>query len=163
MPDVQIDLTGASLTEVLGDRGSWRDKHPWPQVTLTHFEYCHPLQFISEEAVSQESVSVWDARQREPQHTYLSRSAISHSISRNLGLSGAQETTAREDSVLPALACVCAQLLSRVRVFCDSLETRDHPWSSPRGWRPAAQAPLSMGFPRQEDWSGCHCLARGSS
>ena len=37
--------------------------------------------------------------------------------------------------------CVCAQLLSPVRLLCD-------PWTVPR------QAPLSMGFPREEYWSG---------
>ena len=37
--------------------------------------------------------------------------------------------------------CVCAQLLSRVWLFA----TR---------WTVAYQAPLSMGFPQQEHWSG---------
>ena len=27
-------------------------------------------------------------------------------------------------------------------------------------WTAAYQAPLSMGFTRPEDWSGCHCLLR---
>ena len=32
-------------------------------------------------------------------------------------------------------------------------------WNGPRGpWTVAFQAPLSMGFPRQEDWSGCPAL-----
>ena len=35
--------------------------------------------------------------------------------------------------------------LSRVQLFTT-------PWTA------AHQAPLSMGFPRQEYWSGCHCL-----
>ena len=38
-------------------------------------------------------------------------------------------------------ACVCAQSLSRVRLFVTL-------------WTVAHQAPLSMGFPRQECWSG---------
>ena len=29
-------------------------------------------------------------------------------------------------------------------------------------WTVAHQAPLSMGFPRQENWSGCHLLLQGS-
>ena len=37
--------------------------------------------------------------------------------------------------------CVCAQSLNRVRLFAT-------PWTA------AHQAPLSMGFPRQEYWSG---------
>ena len=28
-------------------------------------------------------------------------------------------------------------------------------------WTVACQAPLSMGFPRQEYWSGCHFLLQG--
>ena len=35
--------------------------------------------------------------------------------------------------------------------------------SSVTPWTVAHQAPLSMGFPTQEYWSGCHCLSRGSS
>ena len=41
-----------------------------------------------------------------------------------------------------------AKSLSRVR-----------PCATP--WTVACQAPLSMGFPRQEYWSGCHALALG--
>ena len=37
--------------------------------------------------------------------------------------------------------CVCAQLLSHVRLFATS-------------WTVACQAPLSIGFSRQESWSG---------
>ena len=39
---------------------------------------------------------------------------------------------------------VCAQSLSRVRLFATL-------------WTVALQAPLSMGFPRQEYWSGLPC------
>ena len=39
------------------------------------------------------------------------------------------------------------KLLSRVRLLAT-------PWTA------AYQAPLSMGFSRQEYWSGCHCLLR---
>ena len=38
--------------------------------------------------------------------------------------------------------CVCVQSLSRVRLFCNPMEYI------------ACQAPLSMGFSRQEHWSG---------
>ena len=44
--------------------------------------------------------------------------------------------------------CVCAQSLSRVRFFAT-------PGTAAR------QAPLSMGFPRQEDWSGLPFLFQG--
>ena len=33
--------------------------------------------------------------------------------------------------------------------------------SCPTLWTVACQAPLSMGFSRQENWSGCHFLLRG--
>ena len=39
----------------------------------------------------------------------------------------------------------CAESLSRVRLFVTT-------------WAVALQAPLSMGFSRQEHWSGCHAL-----
>ena len=29
-------------------------------------------------------------------------------------------------------------------------------------WTIAHQAPLSIGFPRQADWSGCHALLQGT-
>ena len=44
--------------------------------------------------------------------------------------------------------CGCAQALSRVRL-------------SATLWTVACQAPLSMGFFRQEDWSGLLCPAPG--
>ena len=44
--------------------------------------------------------------------------------------------------------CLCAQLLSRVQLF-------ETPWTV------AHQAPLSMGFPRQEYWSGLPCPPPG--
>ena len=54
-----------------------------------------------------------------------------------------------QNSVLTAeLRCVCACVLSRfshVRLFAT-------PWTS------ACQAPVSMGFSRQEYWVGCHSL-----
>ena len=40
--------------------------------------------------------------------------------------------------------------LSRVRLF-------ETPWTA------AHQSPPSMGFSRQEHWSGCHCLLQGSA
>ena len=48
----------------------------------------------------------------------------------------------------PVCVCVCAQSLSRVRFFAT-------PGTAAR------QAPLSMGFPRQEDWSGLPFLFQG--
>ena len=45
-------------------------------------------------------------------------------------------------------ACVCAKSLSRVRLFVT-------PWTA------AHQAPLSMGFSRQEYWSGLRGLLQG--
>ena len=44
--------------------------------------------------------------------------------------------------------CVCAQLLSHVRLFETS-------------WTVSHQAPLSIGFSRQEYWNGCHFLLQG--
>ena len=46
-----------------------------------------------------------------------------------------------EDSCVCVCVCVCVKSLSRVRVF-------ETPWTVVR------QAPLSMGFSRQEYWSG---------
>ena len=43
---------------------------------------------------------------------------------------------------------VIVKLLSRVRLFATP-------------WTVAYQAPPSMGFPRQEYWSGCHFLFQG--
>ena len=55
---------------------------------------------------------------------------------------------------LPALyflcACMCAKLLQSCPVPCDP-------------WTVACQAPLSIGFSRQEYWVGWHFLLRGSS
>ena len=44
--------------------------------------------------------------------------------------------------------CVCAESLSRVRFFVTP-------------WTVAHQATLSMGFSRQEHWSGLPCLLQG--
>ena len=44
-----------------------------------------------------------------------------------------------------ACVCVCAQSLSRLQLFATP-------------WTVAHQAPLSMGFSRQEYWSGCRFL-----
>ena len=46
-------------------------------------------------------------------------------------------------------ACMCAQLLSRVQLFATS-------------WTVAHQAPLSMGFSKQEDWNGLSFLPSGA-
>ena len=46
------------------------------------------------------------------------------------------------------LQCLSAQLLSRVQLFAIP-------------WTVAYQAPVSMGFPRQEYWSGLHFLLHG--
>ena len=43
--------------------------------------------------------------------------------------------------------CVHARSLQSCQVLCDPLE--------------AHQAPLSMGFSRQENWSDCHALLQG--
>ena len=45
--------------------------------------------------------------------------------------------------------CLHAQSLSHVQLFVT-------PWTT------ACPASLSMGFPRQEYWSGCHFLLQGS-
>ena len=42
---------------------------------------------------------------------------------------------------MPVCVCLCTQSLSRVCLFATP-------------WTVAKQAPLSMGFPRQEYWSG---------
>ena len=44
--------------------------------------------------------------------------------------------------------CVCAELLTHVWLFVTL-------------WTVAHQGPLSMGFSRQEHWSGCHFLLQG--
>ena len=44
--------------------------------------------------------------------------------------------------------CVCAKLLQSRPTFCDPMEAI------------AGQAPLSMGFSRQEDWSGLPCTRK---
>ena len=44
--------------------------------------------------------------------------------------------------------CVCAQSLSQVQLFATP-------------WTVAQQAPLSIGFSRQEYWSGLPCLPPG--
>ena len=46
------------------------------------------------------------------------------------------------------VSCVCAQSLSCVQLFAIL-------------WTAACQTPLSLGFSRQEYWSGCHSLLRG--
>ena len=48
----------------------------------------------------------------------------------------------------PSAQCMCAPSRSRVRLF-------ETPWTV------ALQAPLSMGFSRQEYWSGLHFLLQG--
>ena len=50
--------------------------------------------------------------------------------------------------VKPVLVCKCAKSLSRVRLFAT-------PWTE------AHQVPLSMGFSRQEYWSGLPCPLQG--
>ena len=50
--------------------------------------------------------------------------------------------------LFPYVMCVCAQPLGNVRLFAT-------PWTL------AHQAPLSMGFSRQEYWSGLHFLLQG--
>ena len=45
-------------------------------------------------------------------------------------------------------ACMRAHILSHGRLFVTP-------------WMVAHQAPLSMGFSRQEYWSGLHCLLQG--
>ena len=47
--------------------------------------------------------------------------------------------------VVVLLFCAVLSRVSRVRLFANP-------------WTVAYQAPLSMGFPRQEYWSGCHFL-----
>ena len=49
---------------------------------------------------------------------------------------------------LSSTLCVGAVSLSCVRLF-------ETPWTA------APQAPLSVGFSRQEHWSGCHALPQG--
>ena len=49
---------------------------------------------------------------------------------------------------IPYVCCACAHLLSCVRLFVTP-------------WTVARQAPLSMGFSRQEYWSGLPCPSPG--
>ena len=51
------------------------------------------------------------------------------------------QTLDKEKQTLLILVCMCVQLLSCVRLFASL-------------WTAARQAPLSMGFSRQEYWSG---------
>ena len=47
--------------------------------------------------------------------------------------------------------------LKRLRHVC----VLSHVWLFASSWTVACQFPLSMGFPRQEYWSGCHILRQG--
>ena len=62
-----------------------------------------------------------------------------------LAVRGQNPRTARELSRFPFLFLKCTVVLFGHKVMCDSFAT---PWTAAR------QAPLSMGFPGQEDWSG---------
>ena len=55
----------------------------------------------------------------------------------------------KSEKQLTALTCVHAQSLSRVQLCVTP-------------WTVAHQAPLSMGFPRQESWSGLPCPSPGA-
>ena len=44
---------------------------------------------------------------------------------------------------------------------CARMHTLHHVWLFTTQWTVACQALLSMGFSRQEYWSGCHFLLRG--
>ena len=50
----------------------------------------------------------------------------------------------------------CHFLLQRMKLKSESEVGRVRPSATP--WTAAFQAPTSMGFSRQEYWSGCHCL-----
>ena len=52
-----------------------------------------------------------------------------------------------------------APSLHRLRVCCAESPNRVRLFATP--WTVARQAPLSMGFFRQEYWSGCHALLQG--
>ena len=54
-------------------------------------------------------------------------------------------------SILKQILCVCGYVcvLSHIQLFATP-------------WTVACQAPLSMGFPGQEHWSGCHFLLQGT-
>ena len=58
------------------------------------------------------------------------------------------QTLDKERQSLLILTCMRVQLLSRVQLFATL-------------WTVARQAPLSMGFSRQEYWSGLPCLPPG--
>ena len=45
--------------------------------------------------------------------------------------------------------------------FCGVLSHFSHVWVFATLWTIACQAPLSMGFSRQEYWEGCHALLQG--
>ena len=62
-----------------------------------------------------------DALGREPENTYPLCSAAPHSTFRNSDVFGARVTTPEQTRVARTCWCVCAQLLSRAWVFCDSL------------------------------------------
>ena len=49
--------------------------------------------------------------------------------------------------------------LDRITDTMDMLVAQSCPTATP--WTAAHQAPLSMGFSRQEYWSGCHFLLQG--
>ena len=58
--------------------------------------------------------------------------------------------------------CVCGcilQILSCYRLLVVVI-TKSYP-TFVTSWTAAHQAPLSMGFPGQEYWSGCHFLLQG--
>ena len=60
---------------------------------------------------------------------------------------GAREQVHRTPRTLFAISCQCIFLVSRVQLFAT--------------WTVASQAPLSMGFSRQEYWSGLPCPPPG--
>ena len=45
---------------------------------------------------------------------------------------------------------------------CARMHTLHHVWLFTTQWTVACQALLSMGFSRQEYWSGCHALLQGN-
>ena len=59
----------------------------------------------------------------------------------------------------------CGWVTKKTRLLVKGFESVTHSVvsDSPTPWTVAHQAPLSMGFSRQEYWSGCHSLLQGIS
>ena len=74
----------------------------------------------------------------------MSFSLVDHSMNKQVNEQIKMASPFRSDGKLVSRVCVCVCVFSRVQLFVTT-------------WTVAHQAPLSMGFSRQEHWSGLPC------